>query len=301
MKRSRNARRGRQRGMFHDACVYIWKICFFKRGKRCRGNCHDIFRYVPSYFWIYVGRFVFPPNYLIPDKCIRRCFFGITPLMGKFCPVSQTKTWGWRRALAQMQQARGEGPKRNGHGFSRQNVQLLSTVILTGRPCVFCAEGAREKKGKGKSKGFVCFLWFAVLGALAKPLTWLLESEWRKFTFQLVAVTLGSAFSIFFFWANYASGRLRQRLRDFLLGSLCQKRLVETEFARIYVPTCCCYNGKREKEKERGREKEREKGKGKGKGKGKEKGKGKGKGKWKGKGKLHNLQRSTIVCQHVTR
>ena len=42
-------------------------------------------------------------------------------------------------------------------------------------------------------------------------------------------------------------------------------KLSETEFARIYVPTCCCYIGKREKAKER--ERERVKGKERGRGK----------------------------------
>ena len=45
---------------------------------------------------------------------------------------------------------------------------------------------------------------------------------------------------------------------------------METELARIYVPTCCCDIGKREKEKERATEKERgREGHGKGKGMGK--------------------------------
>ena len=37
---------------------------------------------------------------------------------------------------------------------------------------------------------------------------------------------------------------------------VCQ--LLETELARNYVPTCCCYIGKREKERERERKKETE-------------------------------------------
>ena len=129
---------------------------------------------------------------------------------------------------------------------ARGGCKLLETE-LTRNYFPTCCCDIRKRENERQSKEFVFSLWFAVLGAFALPLVrWKVSAQ---FTFQFVAVTLGFAFSIFVFLVRLAVplGGCDNACVIFFLARCARGgcKLSETELARIYVPPCCCYIGKK--------------------------------------------------------